>query len=779
MSDVNNTPVDEKVKTWKSGATPRPTSTPGRSPRHRWKAVGDGIGVFENVRFLDPGVDETTRLLCGDWQGADGFELVVCNAAWDNGKGMLVRWMDRTMESYCEGVLRTTVEKGFFGGGRDDKPEWMVAQQNSMKCWLLAIEGMEGQLYSMHTNGKGRVTGGWVYKCFGEDDLQVVHEDEGQDQGARKKRTAEHFMKAAGFNRLQSWYRKPLGDLARSSMRVLLGTWEQRHFSRGLRKRGEYKVRHRGCLDFWANTEGTVLRCSVLLQALFLLVWTSIMYVIFMLTHDNGATLETGHTQGAVFIGLLLVMFNTQAYERHQYALQALVNTHACIRKIVTTVTAIGPGSAHGGKARKSELEVLRFIPALLASVRHTLCTKVTDRDDDEARHLTSYIVDEVARFLTAEELLWVVGKGPLPKPPLKVEPKYWARCRTYGPGWTAWDLSTGRWVGPPGLCPVKDASEEYWAKCRSWGADFEDKSEPDTPTHSREVEHFKALPAPPNPPGVSITPSQKDEIAVPWVSLSRVTRGLFWVAAPRCPNDLRTDFARRGDGAVSDRMTERMTTGMTELQSELAPAMNVLSGVDAHATEVAKTPVRIQFLLQRASINCTGGFLNEALDEMQQAIQQMHCVGDTQLPLPWVHLVPTLIYVWLLTIPFDLFSVSRNQEWVAILVTPLLGILLLGLYQVATDLADPFGFDLNDIDVVRFEGDMMQMLMTTYPDLSVEELHASQREGGKGRIWDDRWLSTKDQQSAGVCPAGQSAPRGSVARSLSQSPGLTPRRGE
>eukprot|EP01065_Artemidia_motanka_P012465 TRINITY_DN16854_c0_g1_i1.p1 TRINITY_DN16854_c0_g1~~TRINITY_DN16854_c0_g1_i1.p1 ORF type:complete len:780 (+),score=212.12 TRINITY_DN16854_c0_g1_i1:65-2341(+) len=737
-------------------------------------------GLAQEVVVRDD--DEIGRLLTGTWHSARCGQLEIVRAEIEGTEGFLVMWGDIADPEKLAAPLTPAEGDGQLAS------QWWTAQGDTCALWVLPDE-IAGQLIFMAKDGSERVREGTMYRK-GEEDLTAPRRQAVPD-------FETHCFDASGLSRLQAWYRGPLSSLPPEDLRVLLGTWEQRVFSRKMLKRSEYKISHRGYSDFLLSFKGSVMSGSMLFIVVFVTIWSTILAVLY--SQLDIKPLKGAHEKAAIFIGFVLVMFNTQGYERHQHALRELSEVHAAVKHIVVSLSGMTPVTAGGGEARAAQLEVLRFIPALLAAIRHTLCNHALEHDDT-GRALTPFVVDEIARFLTAEELRWVVGKGRLPHEPLRVVPEYWARCRTYGPGWTAWDLSTGDWMGPSALCPLKDRAPQ------SLGEDALPPGErcqmvpPPTPASERRkkraalaeskrgacgpsdlppgfhewtpaalqvsplgIHAAAAAPAPRQVGGGLFPPpalqaAEPKHAAEPWMTISACTRGLFWLSAPREPTEAATavpeDSASEDEDMYSSsvhyssrRPTEQESAFSVPVSDE--PEVT-LPGVSADTSEIRNTPVRIIFLLQRAAVGSAGGHLNKAIDDLQRSAQQMQIVADTKFPLPWTHSIPVMVFLWVLTLPLELLGYS--EPWYAVVVTVFFAVLLIGLYQVAKDLSDPFGFDLNDIDMVRFEGEIIQLILTMFPELQVQRLRESQNKAGAGKFWNDRWArasGTEDDKFA------------------------------
>ena len=93
---------------------------------------------------------------------------------------------------------------------------------------------------------------------------------------------------------------------------------------------------------------------------------------------------------------------------------------------------------------------------------------------------------------------------------------------------------------------------------------------------------------------------------------------------------------------------------------------------------------------------------MNQTLGELQQVWNGMLKITSTPLPFPWVHLSRVVLFLFLITLIPPAVVV---MEWSAAGFMFGVSFLFLGLVQIGTEMEDPFGTDINDFDLVAFEG--------------------------------------------------------------------------
>mmetsp|Transcript_11239 Transcript_11239/g.30012 ORF Transcript_11239/g.30012 Transcript_11239/m.30012 type:complete len:206 (-) Transcript_11239:29-646(-) len=100
---------------------------------------------------------------------------------------------------------------------------------------------------------------------------------------------------------------------------------------------------------------------------------------------------------------------------------------------------------------------------------------------------------------------------------------------------------------------------------------------------------------------------------------------------------------------------------------------------------------------------------INHQLMELRDRVHQ---ILTTPLPFPYVHLVRTLLLVYLLSVPF--FIDFRDGLWANICMPTLMALALFGIEEIGTQLENPFGSDTNDLDVQYMISALEMELMRT-----------------------------------------------------------------
>ena len=119
----------------------------------------------------------------------------------------------------------------------------------------------------------------------------------------------------------------------------------------------------------------------------------------------------------------------------------------------------------------------------------------------------------------------------------------------------------------------------------------------------------------------------------------------------------------------------------------------------------IRELPGRVLYLLNRVTINSAGGVSNCSIDNVSQKWLEMKIIAETKYPFPLFHMGPIMTLIWLLTLPFHLLeSFEGNQRWAVIILVMVLTIVFVGLLEVGKELINPFGQDLNDIDLAEYE---------------------------------------------------------------------------
>lgn len=94
---------------------------------------------------------------------------------------------------------------------------------------------------------------------------------------------------------------------------------------------------------------------------------------------------------------------------------------------------------------------------------------------------------------------------------------------------------------------------------------------------------------------------------------------------------------------------------------------------------------------------------------ELMRTQDRVHQAMVTPLPLPYVHLVRTLLILWLLSAPF--FIDYEDGLWGNVVMPTVAAFALFGIDQIGTELENPFGDDANDLD-------LQEMIMTLEREL-------------------------------------------------------------
>eukprot|EP01060_Flectonema_neradi_P005207 TRINITY_DN13455_c1_g1_i1.p1 TRINITY_DN13455_c1_g1~~TRINITY_DN13455_c1_g1_i1.p1 ORF type:complete len:441 (+),score=66.51 TRINITY_DN13455_c1_g1_i1:64-1323(+) len=93
---------------------------------------------------------------------------------------------------------------------------------------------------------------------------------------------------------------------------------------------------------------------------------------------------------------------------------------------------------------------------------------------------------------------------------------------------------------------------------------------------------------------------------------------------------------------------------------------------------------------------------------EMSQDLASIHTVWNammkitsTPVPFPWMHLTKFILYGFTFTLTFPAVTAMK---WVAIPFMTLISFMLFGLAAMGDEMEDPFGDDVNDFDLAKFE---------------------------------------------------------------------------
>jgi len=93
--------------------------------------------------------------------------------------------------------------------------------------------------------------------------------------------------------------------------------------------------------------------------------------------------------------------------------------------------------------------------------------------------------------------------------------------------------------------------------------------------------------------------------------------------------------------------------------------------------------------------------FMERDVGNLMSAWMGMQKLATTPFPFPWIQTLVSLMYLWMYTIPFPLVN---EYGWIGPPVAGLLGIAIYGLWYIGCELEDPFGEEINDLDLEFFE---------------------------------------------------------------------------
>lgn len=98
---------------------------------------------------------------------------------------------------------------------------------------------------------------------------------------------------------------------------------------------------------------------------------------------------------------------------------------------------------------------------------------------------------------------------------------------------------------------------------------------------------------------------------------------------------------------------------------------------------------------------------------QMMKYHDRVNQAMTTPLPLPYVNLVRTLLVLYLVSMPF--FIDYLEGVWANVVMPTVTALALLGIDQIGTELENPFGDDVNDLDIqemiMTLEKELMRML--------------------------------------------------------------------
>lgn len=107
-----------------------------------------------------------------------------------------------------------------------------------------------------------------------------------------------------------------------------------------------------------------------------------------------------------------------------------------------------------------------------------------------------------------------------------------------------------------------------------------------------------------------------------------------------------------------------------------------------------------------------TGLLLLRNLPDLEKTVQTALFLNNVGIAPEFISLVNLLLGLWFLIIPFVLAEISG---WLTVLWVPLIAYGLLGMHRVAAELQNPFGTDLNDLDLDSLADEIVADLLAAY----------------------------------------------------------------
>lgn len=104
--------------------------------------------------------------------------------------------------------------------------------------------------------------------------------------------------------------------------------------------------------------------------------------------------------------------------------------------------------------------------------------------------------------------------------------------------------------------------------------------------------------------------------------------------------------------------------------------------------------------------------FVRTPISAIEESLQEAKFLKNFHLSPVFKALTKTLLAIWFMLLPFILFELSG---WLTLLWSPLIGFGILGMYAIAIELQDPFGTDLNDLDIDRYSHSIVKDVLQTY----------------------------------------------------------------
>lgn len=124
--------------------------------------------------------------------------------------------------------------------------------------------------------------------------------------------------------------------------------------------------------------------------------------------------------------------------------------------------------------------------------------------------------------------------------------------------------------------------------------------------------------------------------------------------------------------------------------------ALTVIEMLKAHVVEFSSYPDRVSNP-HDVDIGCHSFLVLSSLTELESIIEKVVFLQSFPISPAFIYLSDALIFIWFLFLPFVF---AETSGWLSILWVFLIAYSILGLREVAVELQQPFGTDLNDIDL-------------------------------------------------------------------------------
>eukprot|EP01062_Namystynia_karyoxenos_P003148 TRINITY_DN11110_c0_g1_i1.p1 TRINITY_DN11110_c0_g1~~TRINITY_DN11110_c0_g1_i1.p1 ORF type:complete len:415 (+),score=103.29 TRINITY_DN11110_c0_g1_i1:122-1366(+) len=95
---------------------------------------------------------------------------------------------------------------------------------------------------------------------------------------------------------------------------------------------------------------------------------------------------------------------------------------------------------------------------------------------------------------------------------------------------------------------------------------------------------------------------------------------------------------------------------------------------------------------------------ISRHIDELIASWQGMMKIVNTPMPFPYAHSLEVFLNVWIFTVPLVMLDPAVDMGWFTIPISGILAVLLFGINNVGSEIEDPFGNDINDFDLIRFQ---------------------------------------------------------------------------